>query len=458
MAISGDRSLTLRWEAVPGATNYTLSRRTAGGSYRTVATVAGTKHTDTGLTNGTTYFYLVTADGAPSNEAHGVPVPALPPGTTVRWPIASLGTADADEVRYAFGPRYIGRYDFHAGLDVNAPEGTPVHAVMDGTVTEKAAWDGVSTGGGNRLLISHGYSRWTAYLHLHEFAAGVEVGSTVAAGQVIGYVGKTGAVFNHLHFTYMVGLASESSDERRSRSPLELLPRGPGGGAQAVFRTDGSRTIDLSLPAQHNTIRWIILRGGGGTRVLDYYEVVTQGSTVRDNQSQSGLVLEASAPTIPYPGGGGTVRISVRPDPSAPWGDFEPQRITVLDFHGETLVDRTAYQSWKFSRGIAPEAAEDSDGDADGLPLLVEYALDLDPLRSSVHAAPAAMRKEGLLLLSYHRHRAGLSYVVQTSSDLFGWTATGVTQEYAVDGTLVTASVPSGDGPRRFLRLAVTLP
>jgi hypothetical protein len=450
--------MTLRWEAVPGATNYTLSRRTAGGSYRTVATVAGTTHTDTGLTNGTAYFYLVTADGAASNEARGVPVAPLPAGTTVRWPIANLGTADADEIRYAFGPRHIGRYDFHAGLDVNAPEGTPVHAVMDGTIARKTAWDGVTVGGGNRLVVSHGQSRFTTYLHLHEFADGVDVGSTVAAGQVIGYVGKTGAVSHHLHLGYLVGPETDSFDERMSRSPLELLPRGPGGGAEAVFRTDGSRVVDLSLPAQHNTIRWIILRGRGITRVLDYYEVVTQGSTARDNQSQSGLVLEASPPTLPYPGGGGTVRMAIRPDSSAPWGDFEPERITVLDFHGETLVDRTAYQSWKLSRGITLETADDSDDDADGLPLLVEYALDLDPLRSSAHAAPAAVRTDGLLLLSYRRSRTELSYVVQTSSDLVAWTSAGVTQEHAVDGLMVTASVPAGADPRRFLRLAVTRP
>ena len=101
--------MTLRWEAVPGATNYTLSRRTSGGSYRTVATAAGTMHTDTEFTNGTMYFYLVTSDGALSNEVGGVPVPALPAGTTVRWPRSHLGTADADEIRYAFGPRFIGR-------------------------------------------------------------------------------------------------------------------------------------------------------------------------------------------------------------------------------------------------------------------------------------------------------------------------------------------------------------
>jgi|GEM_PF-741245 len=466
IAISGDGSLTLRWEAVPGATSYTLGRRTSAttGNYTTVATgITALTHTDTGRTNGTPYYYIVTAIGpdgtsGPSNQARGTPVAALPAGTVVRWPLANSTAADADVIRYAFGPRNIGRYDFHAGLDLNAAQGTPVHAVMAGTVTNRIEWDGVTTGSGNNLLVSHGSGRWTAYLHLHGFAAGIGIGSAVSAGQVIGYVGKTGATSNHLHFTYFVGLASEASNEMRSRSPLELLPRTTDVGAQAVFSTNGSRTVDILIPAQQNTIRWIILRGAGVTRLVDYYDIVGQGSTLRDNPNQSGLLLQVAAPTIPYPGGGGTVQLVVSPDPEAPWGDFEPTRITVLDFHGNTLVDRTAYEAWKLTHGLALDAADDSDADADGLPLLVEYALELDPHVATWVGAPQFVRADAdRVEFTYRRRRSELTYTVEASTDLLNWSAADVTQEFAVTGDQVTATTTLDGVGRKFLRLSVTL-
>ena len=465
IALSGDGQITLRWDASPGATSYTMRRRTSvdSGTYSTVASgVTTTTYTDTGRTNGTALFYVVTATNANgtsanSNQARGVPVPTLPANTTVVWPLANSAAPDSDVIRYAFGPRFIGRYDFHAGMDINAPEGTPVYAVMAGEVTNRVVWDGVTTGGGNSILVRHGAMRWTAYLHLHAFAMGVNVGTQVTAGQLLGYVGRTGATSSHLHFTYMVGLTSESANESRSRSPLELLPYTPTAATTASFRENGSNTVDITIPAQANTIRWIILRGAGGvTRVVDYYDVVAQGSTARDTQEQYGLVLNAAAPTIAYPGGGGTVQLWVRPDTNAPWGDFRPTRVTVLDFNGNTLVDRTAYESWKAARGLALNAADSSDADRDGLPLLVEYALDLNPNVASWTGAPQLTQSGDRLELTYRRARGELNYVVEASSDLVTWSPATVTQEWAVNGEMVTAATTLPAGGQRFLRLAVT--
>lgn len=465
IAISGNQSVTLRWEAVPGATSYTVWRRTSvdSGNYSQVATgVSATTFTNTGRTNGTNYFYVVTATDPSgtsgfSNQARAMPLPPLPAETTVQWPLSRSAAADGDVIRYAFGPRHIGRYDFHGGLDLNAPQGTPVYAAMAGTVTNKVAWDGVTTGSGNNLLVSHGNLRWTAYLHLHDFAPGISVGTQVSAGTLLGYVGRTGATSNHLHFTYMVGLTSESNNESRSRSPLELLPHTPTTAATASFREDGSRNVDITIPAQANTIRWIILRGPGGeTRVVDYYDIVAQGSAQRDTRFQYGLVLNVAAPTIAYPGGGGTVQLWVRPDDEAPWTSFEPTRITVLDFNGDTLVDRTAYQSWKLARGLALDAPDDSDADADGVSLLLEYALGLNPHAAETNGAPVVSHAGDQLTLTFRRLRPELTYVVEASSDLVTWSAAGVTQEFAINGEDITAAVPFEDGGRRFLRLAVT--
>jgi len=479
IAITGDRSVTLRWDPVPGATSYTVRRRSSAssGSYSTVqsgvtATTYTHEHTPGGsgvqvVNNGTTYYYIVTAtDGSGtspnSNQARATPLAPLPPDTVVQWPLSRSTEPDGDVIRYAFGPRNIGRYDFHGGLDLNAAQGTPIYAAMAGTIRNIVTWDGTSTGGGNNVLVSHGDHRWTAYLHMHSFADGIAVGMEVSAGTLLGYVGKSGATSNHLHFTYMVGLSEPTppslptNNESRSRSPLELLPYTPTTDATASFREDGSNIVDVTIPAQANTIRWIILRGGGETRLLDYYDVVAQGSSARDTQEQYGLVLNVAAPTIPYPGGGGTVHLWVKPDPAAPGGVFRPERITVLDFNGDTLVDRTAYQAWKLARGLALDAADDSDDDADGLPLLVEYALALDPNAGSWSGAPELSSTEERLELTYRRARPELNYVVEASDDLVNWSSAGVAQEFAVDGENVTAATPLGANGRKFLRLAVS--
>jgi hypothetical protein len=82
----GDSKVDLTWNAVTDATSYTVKRSTtAGGPYTTIATgITGTTYTDTGVTNGTTYYYVVTAivngsEGWNSNEASATPQASTDP-------------------------------------------------------------------------------------------------------------------------------------------------------------------------------------------------------------------------------------------------------------------------------------------------------------------------------------------------------------------------------------------
>ena len=85
----------------------------------------------------------------------------------------------------------------HTGVDYAAPAGTPVVALGDGVVTF-AAYKG---GGGNTIKIKHNSTYTTAYLHLSKYAKGLKVGKHVRQGEVIGYVGSTGASTGpHLDF------------------------------------------------------------------------------------------------------------------------------------------------------------------------------------------------------------------------------------------------------------------
>lgn len=83
----------------------------------------------------------------------------------------------------------------HKGIDLAAPRNTPVYATADGVVT----FSGRSGGYGNFIKLNHKNGYKTAYAHLNRRA--VRDGSTVRKGDLIGYVGSTGAsTGNHLHY------------------------------------------------------------------------------------------------------------------------------------------------------------------------------------------------------------------------------------------------------------------
>jgi murein DD-endopeptidase MepM/ murein hydrolase activator NlpD len=96
----------------------------------------------------------------------------------------------------AFGEQRPGH--IHAGIDIAAPIGTPIHAADDGRVVLMQGV-GASGGYGNYTCVQHSASLSTCYAHQSRF--GTSVGAAVSKGQVIGFVGNTGHSFGaHLHF------------------------------------------------------------------------------------------------------------------------------------------------------------------------------------------------------------------------------------------------------------------
>jgi len=90
----------------------------------------------------------------------------------------------------------VGLYGPHRAIDYAAALGTPIRAIGDGVVTH-ASWN--SHGYGNLTSIRHNATYSSNYAHQSKFA--VKVGDRVKQGQVIGYVGSTGASTGpHLHF------------------------------------------------------------------------------------------------------------------------------------------------------------------------------------------------------------------------------------------------------------------
>jgi murein DD-endopeptidase MepM/ murein hydrolase activator NlpD len=99
---------------------------------------------------------------------------------------------------------------FHNGVDIAAPHGTPVGAACDGVVSE-TGWMG---GFGNAVVIEHRNGFRSLYGHLSQI--GVRPGQNIKAGQFIGRVGSTGwSTGPHLHFTL--------SQNGRYLNPMQVL-------------------------------------------------------------------------------------------------------------------------------------------------------------------------------------------------------------------------------------------
>ncbi|WP_241764769.1 M23 family metallopeptidase [Hyphomonas johnsonii] len=92
----------------------------------------------------------------------------------------------------------------HKGTDFAAPSGTPVFAAGHGIVERASRYGGY----GNYVKIKHANGYVTAYAHLSRYGKGMKSGRRVRQGDVIGYVGSTGASTGpHLHYeVYIKGV------------------------------------------------------------------------------------------------------------------------------------------------------------------------------------------------------------------------------------------------------------
>jgi len=101
-ATTGSGTVTLSWTASGGATSYAVKRATvSGGPYATVGTVPGTSPTtyaDSGLTNGTTYYYVVSASNTSGTSPNSAEVSATPTAPAATPAFTLTGSASPNPV------------------------------------------------------------------------------------------------------------------------------------------------------------------------------------------------------------------------------------------------------------------------------------------------------------------------------------------------------------------------
>jgi len=176
MATAGNAQVSLSWTASSGATSYNVKRsNVSGGPYTTVATgVTTTSSTDTGLTNGTTYYYVVTAINAAgesptSNEVSATPICSIPAAPT--GPAATPG-------------------DAQVSLSWNASSGAGSYNVKRST-TSGGPYTTIASGVTSTSYTDPGLTNGTTYYYVvsassacGESANSVEVSATPAAAPV----------------------------------------------------------------------------------------------------------------------------------------------------------------------------------------------------------------------------------------------------------------------------------
>ncbi len=177
-------------------------------------------------------------DSAPALD--GAPTSPLPATAKLAWPTSTR------TISSPFGIRW-GR--LHAGIDIPLAIGTPLRAPAAGRVTDASSFSGY----GNYTCIQHATALTTCYGHQDSIR--VRVGETVAAGQVIGLSGNTGASTGpHLHFEVRrgAGFAGTPVD------PIAYLSgaAGPAGGT-ALAGGPGAGCPDTQLAAlEGGSLAW----------------------------------------------------------------------------------------------------------------------------------------------------------------------------------------------------------
>lgn len=212
-------------------------------STKNVATVA-VKDDASGFTDDSYYKSLETFQALKTTASQGLTFgQPIDPRLGVRGALSEFASLDTDlggnvpdmwpiigPINSGFGERVdpvlgTGEGEFHKGVDIGSPNGTPVHAPAAGRVIKA----GIGNGYGREVEIDHGNGIVTLYAHLQGF--NVADGDSVVKGQVIGFVGHSGSRVTGPNLHYEVQIRGNAVNPHKYlRTTLAQLGGGMTGG------------------------------------------------------------------------------------------------------------------------------------------------------------------------------------------------------------------------------------
>jgi glucose/arabinose dehydrogenase/regulation of enolase protein 1 (concanavalin A-like superfamily) len=321
MATSGDGQVSLTWGASSTATSYTVKRSTTSGSgYTSVqANLTSTSFTNTGLMNGTTYYYVVTASNAGgesgiSNQASATPVgpPPPPPPSRPDAPTALMATAGNGQVSLTWSPS-SGATSYSVKRSTTSGSG---YALVQGNLTGTSYTNGGLMNGTTYYYVVSASNAGGESDNSSQ-ASATPVGAPVTwSSQDVGAVGAAGS-WSEMTGTYTVrGAGADiwgtadgfrfvyrpitanatitarvvSIENKNGWSKAGIMIRnGLTAGAQNVMM--------LVSPTDGNGYRWQVrstaastttsTRGGAGTRPV-WLRIVRNGNTLTGSYSANG--------------------------------------------------------------------------------------------------------------------------------------------------------------------------
>jgi fibronectin type 3 domain-containing protein len=296
VAVPGNTQVSLSWTSSVLALSYNVKRATvSGGPYTTIATgVTATSYNDSGLTNGTTYYYVVTAvdsagESNPSNQSFATPTPPQPnavrinsggtaysgtigsfiadtyftSGTTVnRGNIAIAGTNDPTLYRTL-------RYGTTFGYSIPLVNGTY-------TLNLHFAETGGSSSGQRKFNVSVNGNLWLSNLDVYAQAGG-------ASKALIKSV-QVGITNGQLDLSFNTAITNVNAFV----NAIEVIPQStPPSAPTNLAGTPGDATVSLTWTGSAGATSYSVKRGvaTGGP-----YTTLATGVTTTNYTDSNGLV------------------------------------------------------------------------------------------------------------------------------------------------------------------------